>query len=104
MIDMQAQVNVSDRGDDTHEAVLTLQMTAKLEGNLLWRAQLQQTGLYKLTGFNEEGLKRILNGHCMNQLYPYAAAGVSTMAMQAGFQPVYLAPMNFEVLYLEQKK
>lgn len=104
VIDMQAQLNVAARSNDMHEAVLTLQVTAKLEGSLLWRMQLQQAGLYKLEGFQEEGIKRVLNGYCMNQLYPYAAASISAMAVQGGFPPVYLAPMNFEALYLEKEK
>lgn len=103
-IDMQAQVNTSERENDTHEAVLTLQLTAKVTGNLVWRIQFQQAGLYTLTGFEEEGRKKILNGYCMNQLYPYAVAAISAMVVQGGFPAVYLAPMNFEALYLEQKK
>jgi preprotein translocase subunit SecB len=102
-IDLQAQVDVADRGNDAHEAVLTLQLTAKLAGNLLWRIQLQQAGLYTLKDFEEEGRKKVLKGYCMNQLFPYAAAKVSEMAVQGGFPPVYLAPMNFEALYTEQK-
>jgi preprotein translocase subunit SecB len=104
VIDLQAHVNIEARENDTHEAVLTLQLTAKSEGNLVWRIQLQQAGLYTLSGFEEEARNKILNGYCMNQLYPYAAANASTMAVQGGFPPVYLAPMNFEALYLKQKK
>jgi preprotein translocase subunit SecB len=104
VIEMQVQVHATSRGQDIHEAVLTVQVTAKLDGNLLWRAEIQQVGLYKLAGFTEEGRKRLLHGYCMDQLYPYAASSVSIMAMQGGFPGVYLSPMNFEATYLEQKK
>jgi preprotein translocase subunit SecB len=100
VMEMQVQVNATHRGHDTHEAVLTLQVTAKLDGNLLWRAEIQQAGLYKLAGFTEEGRKRLLHGYCMDQLYPYAASSVSIMAMQGGFPGVYLSPINFEARYL----
>jgi preprotein translocase subunit SecB len=104
VIDLQAQANFSERGEDAFEAVLTLQLTAKADGNLLWRIQLQQAGLYALKGFDEEQRKHILSGYCMNQLYPYAAATASSMVVQGGFPPAYLAPMNFEALYREQQK
>lgn len=106
VVDMQVFVNFSPREEEQHlyEAVLTLQLTAKIDGNLLWRQQLQQAGLYTLSGFNEEQVKQILNGYCMNQLYPYACANVSAAAVQAGFPAIYLDPMNFDVLYEEQLK
>lgn len=103
VIEMQVQVNATHRGHDLHEAVLTLQVTAKLDGNLVWRAEIQQAGLYKLLGFTEEGTQKLLHGYCMDQLYPYAASSISTMAMLGGFPGVYLSPMNFEAGYLAQK-
>jgi preprotein translocase subunit SecB len=35
----------------------------------------------------------------MNILYPYITQQVNTIAQQAGFGPVLLAPMNFDALY-----
>lgn len=104
IIDMQAQANFyTHAGEaDIYEAVLTLNLNAKVDGNILWRLQMQQAGLYIIKGFDEEQRKLILNGHCMNQLYPYANAAITATVLQAGFPPVYLNPMNFEMLYREQ--
>ncbi len=104
IVDMQAHAGFSEREDHTYEAVLTLQLTGKHEGNLLWRIQLQQAGLYTLKGFDDVQLKMVLNGYCMNQLYPYACAAASNIVIQGGFSPIYLGPMNFEMLYQEQQK
>jgi len=101
-IDLQVQTNYTKREDDTYEAVLTINLTAKNDGSLLWRIQLQQAGLYTLEGVDEEQLKRVLNGYCMNQLYPYAATTASMMVLQGGFPPLYLTPMNFDTLYRKQ--
>ncbi len=104
LIEIQVQANdATPRDHAIFEAVLVLQVTAKLDGHLLWRAEIQQAGLYKLLGFTEEGTKKLLHGYCMDQLYPYAASSVSMMAMQGSFPGVYLSPMNFEARYLAQK-
>jgi preprotein translocase subunit SecB len=83
-----AQETTPTNPTESAETTFAVQkITAKLSDNLLWRIQLQQAGLYTLKSF-EEGIKRVLNGHCINQLFPYAAATVSAMAVQGGFPPV----------------
>ncbi len=103
---MQTQVNYQAREEenDLYEAVLHIQLVAKVSGNLLWRQQIQVAGLYTVKGFAEEQIKHILNGHCMNQLYPYACAALSAATTQAGFPAMYLTPLNFDALYREQLK
>ena len=102
-IDLQVYANAYVQDKSTHEAVLTLNITAKHNGALLWKVQLQQAGLYTLENFSEEQQKTVLNGFCMNQLYPYACAVVTQLVTQGGFLPVHLQPMNFEQLYREQQ-
>lgn len=41
---------------------------------------------------------------CPNILFPYAREVVSEAVTRAGFQPVILAPVNFEALYQAQKQ
>jgi len=105
VIDLQIHANVYPQSptDNTHEVVLTLQVTAKHNGALLWQVQLQQAGRYALTGFTPENEKFILNGFCMNQLYPYACAEVSHLVNQGGFGMVHLQPIDFVQQYKEQQ-
>ena len=105
VMDLQIHANVYPHSptDNTHEVVLTLQVTAKHEGALLWQVQLQQAGLYALTGFTPETEKWVLNGFCMNQLYPYACAEVGHLVNQGGFGRVYLQPIDFVQQYKEQQ-
>ena len=39
---------------------------------------------------------------CPNILFPYARETVSDIISRAGFQPVLLAPVNFEALYRQR--
>jgi preprotein translocase subunit SecB len=102
-IDLQVNANAYPQGE-WHEAVLTLNVTAKFKDALLWRVQLQQAGLYTLQGFSEEQQKALLNGFCMSQLYPYACVLINQLVSQGGFAAVYLQPLNFEQLYQQQLK
>lgn len=105
VIDLQVHANVYPQNakENMHEVVLTLQVTAKHNGALLWRVQLQQAGSYALTGFTPEAEKSVLNGFCMNQLYPYACAEVSHLVNQGGFGMVHLQPIDFAQKYKEQQ-
>jgi preprotein translocase subunit SecB len=96
-----ANSNPQAQEKELHEAILTIEITAKHQECLLWRVQYQHAGLYTLTGFTEEAQKRVLQGFCMNQLYPYVCAEVNRLVTQGGFLPVYLNPINFEA---EQQK
>jgi preprotein translocase subunit SecB len=105
VIDLQVHANVYPQSltENTHEVVLSLHITAKHSDALLWRVQLQQAGRYMLTGFTLDTEKAVLNGFCMNQLYPYACAEVSHLAAQGGFGIVYLQPIDFAQQYKEQQ-
>jgi preprotein translocase subunit SecB len=102
-LDLQVNADVLSQDAEVHEAVLTLNVVAKHEDKTLWSLKLQQAGLYSLLDFTEEQKQNVLNGFCMNQLYPYACVAVNHIVVQGGFSPVYLSPMNFEQLYQQQK-
>ena len=65
--------------------------------------QFQQAGCCALTGFTPKTEKSVLNGFCMNQLYPYACAEASHLAAQGGFGMAYLQPIDFAQKYKEQQ-
>ena len=103
VIEMQVFVNAYARGNNVHEAVLGLKINAKHDGNLIWRLQLEEAGLYSLERFNQKQQDDLLNGFCMGQLYSYASTVVTQMVTQAGFLPIYLQPMDFNRLYQQKK-
>jgi len=102
-LDLQVQADVLPQDSDVYEAVLTLNILAKHDDKTLWSLKLQQAGLYSVLDFTEEQKQNVLNGFCMNQLYPYASVAVNHIIVQGGFAPIYLSPMNFEQLYQQQK-
>ena len=52
----------------------------------------------------EEVQKQMLGSFCPNILYPYIRSILTSMVMEGGFPNLYLAPVNFDALYMQQKE
>jgi preprotein translocase subunit SecB len=102
----QPQVNVdlntkSDKIDEqgNFEVVLTITITAKIEEETAFLIEVQQAGIFFITGFEGEDLRRILGTAAPNILFPYARESIDSLCVKGGFPPVMLAPVNFDALY-----
>ena len=102
----QPQINVdlgtkSDKIDETgnFEVVLTITITAKVEEETAFLIEVQQAGIFFITGFEGEDLRRIVGTTAPNILFPYARECIDTLCVKGGFPPVMLAPINFDAMY-----
>ena len=90
----------SNAGIENFQVVLTVTVTAKLEQDVAFLAEVQQGGLFALKGItdvNERGA--VLGGYCAGMLFPFAREFIASAVGHAGFPPVLLQPINFEALY-----
>lgn len=104
-LDMNTKVN--DAKDNTQEVILTLTVTAKVDDKVAFLAEVEQAGLFEISGFAKEDMKHMLGSFCPNILFPYGREVISSLISRGGFPPLYLAPINFDMLYqhhLEQEK
>ena len=102
----QPKVNVdlntkSDKIDEqgNYEVVLTITLTAKVDDDTAFLVEVQQAGIFLITGFEGEDLRRILGTAAPNILFPYARECIDSMCVRGGFPAVQLAPVNFDALY-----
>lgn len=98
-LNIQNSVNGVPGSDDLREVVLTLTLTGKEGENVVFVAEVQQAGLFRIHGFPPDELEMILNIYAPGQLYPYARESISNLVMRGGFPPFVLQPINFEDLY-----
>jgi len=92
------------RLDEVHyEVALTLTVKAEVEGRPLFLVEVTYGGVFQLRHIPEQDTEPLLFVACPNILYPYAREIVSDASTRAGFQPVILAPVHFEALYLQQR-
>ena len=85
--------------DDSHEVVLTLTIESKEEEETVFLIELQQAGLFHISGYGEEELKAVVGSFCPNILFPYARETIATTVSKGGFPEFILQPINFDALY-----
>jgi len=102
----QVEVGMRTRGEqigpDVYEYVLTLTVTATVGGKTLFLVETSQAGIFAIRGISPEQLQPVMAVNCPNVLFPYARETIADATMRAGFPPIHLAPINFEMLYQEQ--
>lgn len=101
-VKMSLSQRVNDIGDNLHEVVLTVTVTASLGEKTAYLAEVAQAGIFLISGFNEQVQHAVMNTLCPNTLFPYARRAVSGLVAEGGFPPLTLQPVNFEQLYAQR--
>lgn len=104
-ISVEVHTKAEQIGEGVFEAVLTVTVTSKLEGDkTVFLVEAAQAGIFRIQNVPQEEISPLLGIACPNILYPYVREVVSDMVMRAGFPPVVLQPMNFETIYNQQNQ
>lgn len=104
----QIELKLSNQGrqasENLYEVQLTVTLTAKIGDRTAYLAEVAQAGLFRILNVTEEMLGMVMQITCPNILFPYAREAISDLIGRAGYQPIFLAPVNFEVLYQQQQQ
>jgi len=102
----QVEVSLRSRGEQIEESVfeclLTITVTAKTGDKTLFLVEAAQAGVFRISGVPLSEVQPVLAIHCPNVLFPYARETIADAITRAGFPPVHLDPINFELLYQQQ--
>lgn len=103
---MNLRTNHKALDDNLHEVVLTITVEAKENDKTVFLIELQQAGLFEISGYAEEQLSAIVGSFCPSTLFPYSREAIATMVQRGGFPEFVLQPINFDALYMQaqQKK
>jgi len=100
-IDLQINTRSEQVGESHYEVVVTVTVTAKMEGKTAFIAEIQQAGLFQMEGLPDPVLHRTLGAFCPNTLFPYVREAVDSLVVRGGFPPLQLVPINFDSAYDE---
>jgi len=101
-VDVQIHTQGSAVDEGVFEVVLTVTVTAKVEGEkVMFLVEAAQAGVFTLRNIPQQDLEPLLGITCPNILFPYAREVVSDLVSRAGFPPVILSPVNFEAMYAQ---
>ena len=101
-VKMNLTQRVDDLGENLHEVVLTVTVTATIDAKTAYLAEVAQAGIFLMSGFTEQAAHAVINTMCPNTLFPYARRVISEMVSDGGFPPLTLQPINFEQLYAKR--
>ncbi len=103
----QVDVNVHNEAkamsqEALYEVVLTVTVTAKVKEKTLFLVEVAQAGIFQIRNIAQPDLDAVLGTICPNTLLPYAREAVAGAVWRAGFPPVTLQHMSFDVIYQQR--
>ncbi|MFZ5523518.1 MAG: protein-export chaperone SecB [Pseudomonadota bacterium] len=103
-IDVQLHTQAGSVEQGVHEVVVMTTVTAKIGEKVMFLIEAKQAGIFRMSNMSAEELEQVLAVMCPNILFPYLREVVSDLAVRGGFAPVLMNPINFDVLYQQQKR
>ena len=101
-VDVQLHNEGAAIGEGLYQVVLTVTVTAKAGEKTMFLVEVAQAGIFQIRNVPDADLEPLLSTACPNIVFPYARETVSDIIIRAGFPPVYLAPVNFEAIYMQR--
>lgn len=100
-IQQDLNVQVTKLDDATHEVVLLLTVTAKMEGRTVFLVEVKQAGIFSVTGIEGIHMGHVINSTCPQILFPYARETIDSILNRGTFPPLMLAPINFDAVFAQ---
>ena len=100
-VNIELNSTANKLADDVYEVVLSVTVTAKLGDKTAYLAEVQQAGIFSLSGFSEDDMGGMFHSYCPNLLFPYVREVVSDLVSKGSFPQMLLQPINFDALYAQ---
>ena len=95
---------VNGLGQDNFEVVLSINLTSKAEEKTIFVVEVQQAGIFTLSGIPEQERTRLLGAYCPNVLFAYAREIITDLITKGSFPQVILQPVNFDALFMQHQQ
>ncbi len=93
--------NVNQLDENTYEVILTVTVTTRVGDKTAFLVEVQQAGIFHVSGFPAEEMGPMMGAYCPNILFPYAREVVSDLVTKGSFPQLLLTPVNFDALYAQ---
>ncbi len=103
-VEMDLAIDSQPLEDHVHEVKLRVTVQVKNNDKHAFLVEVDQAGIFYLEHFRDDDIEMMLASYCPTILFPYAREVVSDLVIRAGFPPLYLSPVNFDAMYLEQQQ
>jgi preprotein translocase subunit SecB len=103
-INMDLNTASNKVSDTQFEVTISLSITAKVDEKVAFIVEVQQAGIFHISGLEGPQLAQTLGAFCPNVLFPYAREAVDSMVNKGSFPSLMLAPVNFDAIFAEAMK
>jgi len=106
-IKLDIDTRSNNLAEGVYEVVLAVTVTATVEGQTAFLAEVQQAGIFAIGNVQEAQLAHMIGAFCPNTLFPYARETVASLVNRGSFPQLNLAPVNFDALfasYVQQRQ
>jgi preprotein translocase subunit SecB len=100
-LDLNLGTHVESLDNSMFEVALSITVTVKLGEATAYLVEINQAGIFTISGFSEQEMGPMLGSFCPNVLFPYAREVISDLVNKGGFPQLILAPVNFDALYMQ---
>ncbi|MEQ4532520.1 MAG: protein-export chaperone SecB [Mixta sp.] len=97
----------SQLAEGIYEVVLRVTVTASMGTDTAFLCEVQQAGIFTISGIEGTQMAHCLGAYCPNILFPYARECITSLVSRGTFPQLNLAPVNFDALfmnYLQQQE
>ncbi|QRX83976.1 protein-export chaperone SecB [Glaciimonas sp. PAMC28666] len=101
-IEVAVDVGAEALAEGIYESTVTITVTAKIKDKVAFLVEGKQAGIFEVRNIPAEQLDPLLGIGCPNIVYPYLRANIADAITRAGFPPIHLAEINFEVFYQQR--
>ncbi|MXP50329.1 protein-export chaperone SecB [Pantoea sp. Eser] len=90
----------SQLADEVYEVVLRVTVTATVGEETAFLCEVQQAGIFTISGIEGTQMAHCLGAYCPNILFPYARECITSLVSRGTFLQLNLAPVNFDALFM----
>jgi preprotein translocase subunit SecB len=101
-IEVAVDVSAQPLSEGIYESTVTVTVTAKVKDKVAFLVEGKQAGIFEARNIPENQLAPLLGIGCPNIVYPYLRANIADVITRAGFPPIHLSEINFEMFFQQR--
>ena len=101
-IEVSIDVGAEPLADGVYESTVTVTVTAKIKDKVAFLVEGKQAGIFEARNIPADQLGSLLGIGCPTIIYPYLRSNIADAITRAGFPPIHLSEINFEVFYQQR--
>lgn len=87
--------------EGVHEVSVRITLTVAVGEITAYIVEVQQAGIFTIKGVEGMQLQHAIGAVCPSLLFPYLRETIDSTVTKGGFQPLMLAPVNFDAMFAQ---